>query len=348
MAPQDKTILGRDRGATVPSVALANVLRAVDGRASADAMCEALGIDPALPSQPDTRVPYRQLAELFDVGAWWTADPWFGLRVGTSVDKRSFGLIGYLTQTAATLLQAFDVLACYLPLWTTSAQFLIERSPSGIEVVWTYADPAEDRWRHDCEMTIAAAIGIGDLFRAGRWRPRAVHFRHPAPRDTSGHTRLLRAPVRFGMPDSRFLCDAAACAAPIATADPELHALLRDLADRQLAARPAEPSALGDVAAAIVALLPGGDVRISRVARRLGIGTRTLQRRLIAQGATFRDLLHTVRRDRATRDLVESDRSISEIATRLGYGAASELHRAFHRWTGVAPTTYRQQHRARG
>ena len=78
--PQDTTILRRDR-ATVPSVALANVLRAVDGRASADAMCEALGIDPTLPTQPDTRVPYRQLAELFDAGARRTADPWFGLHV---------------------------------------------------------------------------------------------------------------------------------------------------------------------------------------------------------------------------------------------------------------------------
>jgi len=232
-----------------------------------------------------------------------------------------------------------------LPLWTTSAQFLVERSPLGIEVVWTYADPAEDRWRHDCEMTIAAAIGVGDLFRAGHWQPRAVHFRHPAPRDTSGHTRMLRAPVRFGMPDNRFLCDAAASSAPIATADPELHALLRDLADRRLAARPAEPSALGDVAEAIVALLPGGDVRISRVARRLGISTRTLQRRLIARGATFREVLHAVRRDRATRELVESDRSISEIATRLGYRAPSELHRAFHRWTGMAPTAYRRTRR---
>lgn len=321
------------------------MLRAIDGRAPVDAVCREVGLDPALASQRDARVPYRQLARLFDAAARWTADPWFGLHVGASVDARSFELIGYLTQTAATLGQAFAVLARYLPLWTTSARFEVERSRTGVEVVWTYADPAADGWRHDCEMTMAAAIGMNGLFQAGHWRPREVHFRHPAPDDTSGHARVLRAPVRFAMPHNRFVCEAAACATPIATADPVLHALLGELADGQLAARPARPSPLDDVTGAIATLLPGGEAQISRVARTLGIGTRTLQRRLIVRGATFRDLLNTVRREHATRDLVDSDRSINEIATRLGYAAPSELTRAFRRWTGMGPAAYRRAHR---
>ena len=332
-------------GATVRSVALANVLRAVEGRAPVDAVCREVGLDPTLALERDARVPYRQLAGLFDAAARWTADPWFGLRVGANVDARSFELVGYLTQTAATLGQAFEVLARYLSLWTTSARFEVERSRTGLGVVWTYADPAADGWRHDCEMTMAAAIGIGGLFRDGHWRPREVDLRHAAPEDTSGHARMLRAPVRFAMPHNRFVCDAAACAVPIATADPVLHALLRELADGQLAARPAQPSPLDDVAAVISTLLPSGEAQISQVARMLGIGARTLQRRLIARDATFRGLVDSVRRDRATRELVESDRSLAEIATRLGYAAPSELTRAFRRWTGMPPAAYRRAHR---
>jgi AraC-like DNA-binding protein len=131
----------------------------------------------------------------------------------------------------------------------------------------------------------------------------------------------------------------------MATADPVLHALLRDVADGQLAALPVQASPLDDVAGAIAALLPGGEAQIARVARTLGIGTRTLQRRLIARGATFRGLLNTVRHERATRELVESDRPITEIASRLGYAAPSELTRAFQRWTGMGPAAYRRAHR---
>lgn len=332
-------------GATVRSVALANVLRAVYGRASVDVVCRDVGLDPAIASQRDARVPYRQLAALFDAAARRTGDPWFGLHVGASVDPRSFELVGYLAHTADTLGQSFEVLARYLPLWTTCARFHVERSRLGMEVVWTYADPESDSWRHDCEMTMTAAIGVGGLFQAGRWRPRDVHFRHPTPEDTSGHTRILRAPVRFARPHNRFVCEAGACDVPMASADPVLHALLRDLADTQLAGLPVQASPLDDVAEVIATLLPSGDAQISRVARTLGIGARTLQRRLIARGVTFRDLLNTVRRERATRELVDSSRSINEIASRLGYAAPSELTRAFRRWTGVGPAAYRRAHR---
>lgn len=345
MAADGHAMTSRHDGATVRSGALANVLRAIYGRAPVDAVCRDVGLDPALASQRDARVPYRQLAELFDAAARRTGDPWFGLHVGASVDPRSFELVGYLTHTADTLGQAFEVLARYLPLWTTCARFHVERSRTGMEVVWIYSDPAADSWRHDCEMTLAAAIGVGGLLQAGRWRPRDVHFRHPTPEDTSGHTRILRAPVRFAKPHNRFVCDAAACDVPMATADPVLHAMLRDLADSQLAALPVQSSPLDDVAGVIASLLPSGDAQISRVARTLGIGTRTLQRRLIASGATFRGLLNTVRHERATRELVESERSINEIATRLGYAAPSELTRAFRRWTGMGPGAYRRTHR---
>lgn len=40
---------------------------------------------------------------------------------------------------------------------------------------------------------------------------------------TSEHERLLRAPVRFGMPHDKVVCDTAAGTTPFASADPGLH-----------------------------------------------------------------------------------------------------------------------------
>ncbi|CAN96524.1 transcriptional regulator, AraC family [Sorangium cellulosum So ce56] len=343
---KDMTIRDTD-WSTVPAVALANVLRAVEGCVPVRAVCSDVGLDVTRATEPDARVPYHQLADLYEAAARWTGDPWFGLHVGANVDARRFDLLGYLALTTATLEQAFEVLARYLPLWTTSAGFQIERSRTTIEVAWAYADPTAPLRRHDCEMSMMAAVNVGGQLHAGRWRPREVHFRHGPPADTSEHARLLRAPVRFGMPRNLIVCDAASGATPIASADPVLHELLRDLAERRLAGRAVQPSILDDIVAAIVKLLPTGDVQLPRVARTLGLGARTLQRRLIASGATFRSLLATVRRDRAMHALVHSDLPIGEIATRLGYGSLSEFHRAFRSWVGVGPAAYRRAHRAR-
>lgn len=346
MADHVKDLTIRDTDwSTVPASALANVLNALDGRVPLHAVCSAVGLD--LPLNPSARVPYRQLADLYEAAATWAADPWFGLHVGANVDARSFDLLGYLALTTPTLAQMFDALARYLPLWTTSAAFQVERSPTTLAVTWTYSDPDAPLRRHDCEMSIMAAAGVGGHLQSGRWRPREVHFRHPPSADTSEHTRLLCAPVRFDMPSNRIVCDAASAAMPLATADPVLHELLQDLAERKLAARPACASILDDTVATIIKLLPTGNAQLSRVARTLGLGARTLQRRLIAGGTTFRDLLTTVRRERAMHALVHSDLSVGEIATQLGYGSISELHRAFRSWVGVGPAAYRRAHRAR-
>jgi AraC-like DNA-binding protein len=338
MADRAKDLTIRDIDwSSVPVASLTHVLNAA-GRS-------ALRSDAVPPGDPDERVPYRRVAELYEAAAQWTGDPWFGLHFGAAVDARSYELAGYIALSGPTLGDAFDMIARYLPLWTTGGGFQIERSHTALEIVWSYADPSAPPWRHDCEMAIMALASIGGLLRADAWRPREVHFRHPPPSDSSEHPRLLRAPARFDMPSNRIVCAAAVSAIPIPTADPVLHKLLRSLADQVLAARPSEPSLLEATAAAIVHRLPTGDAQLSGVARMLGLSARTLQRRLIANGTTFRELITAVRRDRATHALVHSERPIAEIATQLGYGSPTELHRAFHSWVGTGPAAYRRAHR---
>jgi AraC-like DNA-binding protein len=73
----------------------------------------------------------------------------------------------------------------------------------------------------------------------------------------------------------------------------------------------------------------------------MGIGKRTLQRRLKEHGFSFRDVLTEVRQELAEQNLRDFDMSIGEIAYLLGYSNPSEFHRAFRGWTGIAPKQYR-------
>lgn len=84
-----------------------------------------------------------------------------------------------------------------------------------------------------------------------------------------------------------------------------------------------------------------GPLSIERLANRLGESPRTLQRRLMARGLTFRGLLHEVRHDLARTLLLMTDLSIAEIARRLGYRSPGSFTRAFTRWTGRSPSAFR-------
>jgi AraC-like DNA-binding protein len=111
--------------------------------------------------------------------------------------------------------------------------------------------------------------------------------------------------------------------------EPELRRRLEDLAgDATMGSK---------VRATLVELLPAGAGSTQRVARHLGISTRTLQRRLGEEGVTFQELLADVREGLARHYLTQSTLSLTEIAFLLGYDDPNSFHRAFNRWTGHTP-----------
>jgi AraC-like DNA-binding protein len=80
---------------------------------------------------------------------------------------------------------------------------------------------------------------------------------------------------------------------------------------------------------------------IERIARRLAMTPRTLQRRLRQEETSFAAVLEELRRDMAPSLLREGRMSVSEVAFLLGYEDPSSFQRAFRRWFGVSPRAFR-------
>lgn len=88
----------------------------------------------------------------------------------------------------------------------------------------------------------------------------------------------------------------------------------------------------------------GGRIPNTReVADLVGVSARSLQRELLSQGVTYRELLDRVRFDAARSLLCEDGRPVTEVALHLGYGDASNFTIAFTRWAGVSPSIYRRK-----
>ncbi|MEC9323779.1 MAG: AraC family transcriptional regulator ligand-binding domain-containing protein [Actinomycetota bacterium] len=116
--------------------------------------------------------------------------------------------------------------------------------------------------------------------------------------------------------------------------EPELRRRLNDLGD--------DASLGAKVRAALIELLPAGSGTTQGVAKHLGISTRTLQRRLGEEGATFQKVLADLREELAHHYLTQSSLSLTEIAFLLGYDNANSFHRAFNQWTGRTPLGVRE------
>jgi len=103
--------------------------------------------------------------------------------------------------------------------------------------------------------------------------------------------------------------------------------------------------AIGEqVKASLKRLLAGRRPGIEDVARELRVSSRTLQRRLAEDGATFQQLMQEARRELAHHYLQHSSLELNETAYLLGYEDAHSFFRAFHDWEGSPPGEWRARH----
>ena len=102
------------------------------------------------------------------------------------------------------------------------------------------------------------------------------------------------------------------------------------------------------IESAIAPLLPHGAPSADEIASRLGTSSRTLSRRLAAEGLTFDAVLRNLRTQLAWKYLSDPALSISEIAWLLGYEQNTSFTHAFKHWTGKPPGQARSERRTLG
>lgn len=84
---------------------------------------------------------------------------------------------------------------------------------------------------------------------------------------------------------------------------------------------------------------------LETVAQRLHLSSRTVIRRLRAQGTTYQALLDSVLKARAQILLAEPGARVQDIATRLGYADTASFRKAFRRWFDTTPGAWRERGR---
>ncbi len=168
-----------------------------------------------------------------------------------------------------------------------------------------------------------------------------IHFTHPQPDDISEHTKLFSAKLLFDQHENKIVFYADHLNRPIFFADPNLLKTLETHGQILQQQYFSSPGWSGKVLRLLLNRLPGVKPDIKSVAQSLAISTRVLQSKLNEEGVTFKLLLTKVRKDLALQYLANTDLSIFEIASLLGYADQSVFQRSFKQWTGLSPRKYR-------
>lgn len=292
---------------------------------------------------PDERIPVRQADELLTAAVQWTRDPLLGLKAGSLMSIGDCGAIDYAMRSAATVGDALAVAKRYMRFVNDALDLRVEldgeRVVLRLEPRVPMPTPAIDFMMSSFYVTHTRSW-LRDLAALECWLPVS------APANRSAYERVFApARLRFAAPWSAFVFDRSELAQPLADADPKLHAVISKFVAQAVAELPAAHSLADKVRDMVSEELPHGEPTAAHVARRLHMSSRTLGRKLGAEGTTFTALFDDLRKRLALHYVCSDRLELAQVAFLLGFSEPTAFHRAFKRWTGQTPLEYRRAHR---
>jgi AraC-like DNA-binding protein len=293
------------------------------------------GLSPSILREPDLMIPVEQVGKLLYMSAVASGNESFGLRMAETRFLSNLGAVGLLVRDQATLRDSLTVLMRYQMLLNGALSLAIEEYGDLVVIREAgIASKAHQYTRQRVELALGVIVRLIRQLLATDWQPRRVCFEHSAPRDLSAHFRFFGRHVEFDSDLNCIVCTKADLDTRNSSADPAMVRYAQQLLDQSLMSP--QSTILDDVRRTILLLLPSGRFGIEQVARHLGIVPRTVQRRLADHGQSFSSIVNGIRKELATRHVVESDRPLTEVAALLGFSAPSVFSRWYHTQFGCS------------
>lgn len=270
-----------------------------------------------------------------------TGNPYLGIELGEEFKISSLGILGYAALSASNLAQSSEVFDRYASLNEL--------------IVNAHGQVRDGRWQFE----MRDAYLLGDLFRfaveefVSRTKELSssltnrefpvleLRLAYPEPSDLAAYRRRFACPMYFDQPQNIVYFDAARLQDPISLANVEVF----KLCERQcqlLVSQKEDADQLSRRIRDYLVKNPGSFPSLDAMAAQFNLGSRTLRRRLAAEGLTYQQILDDTRCELAVQYLQHTALTPKEIGFILGYGSVSNFRRAFKAWTGHKLSEFRE------
>jgi AraC-like DNA-binding protein len=266
-------------------------------------------------------------------------EPALGFRFGLQYNVSTFGVWGFAIRTSRTLREAANLALRYLPLSTAYCN--IDCLEEGGHLVFIFDPgniPSPIR-QFLLERDMATALNLLKELSLSGITFSKIEFQGDPPE----YTVLLEQ--TFGIKPS-FNCQRNATFVSIQEADQllptydaKLVRLMQEQCSHQLAHRQ-QTGVTGQVRKQLLGDL-GLVATLEETASVLAMSPRSLRRKLEQEGTSFKQLVDQERQQIALQLLQGSQMKLDEIAFHLGYTDTASFSRAFRRWKGCSPGSYR-------
>jgi AraC-like DNA-binding protein len=285
-------------------------------------------------SDPEGQLPLKPFFQLINIVAIDEDMPDFGSYVAMTTPWHKVSSLGPLIQNSKSL-QELLINFCEIASSQSSVvKFTLVDNGSTFE--FCYSDSPIHKGDIQMELyRITSMIQLVQLATGKEWRPEKIRLNMQQNSAVNSCPLLTESDISFSQQDSTISIQADLLQLPVHI---DIPATVNHI-DREISEINKEfPNAIRQI---IKTYSINKNISIEELANIADISVRTLQRRLAEYNLKFNELHNEAKFSHARERLHDRSLSIKEIANTLGYSDTAHFTRAFHNWSGMSPSDYR-------
>jgi len=305
-------------------------------------LLERIGMGPDAPIDPKKMISSDAYYQFFaDLSIRDPFGPTLPLRIGATMRIDDYGAFGLAWKSAPSLRGSYTRSERYGRVLGRAEVYTIEETNDGWFFSLEKAGPDGLGMMLSNEASMSAVNVLSKEVSTAPFRPLAVFFKHAPRGEASIYEDHFDCPVHFNSSRDALLVSASSIDAPNRLGDETIARFFDQHLEQELASLGDTATLEHEIRRVVTKLLSDGVPSLLLIASELGMGTRTLQRRLAESGQSFQSLVDLARKELAQNLLRDTQYSLAEIAFLTGFSEQSGFTRAFKRWAGQTPRSYR-------
>ncbi|HQJ07961.1 MAG TPA: AraC family transcriptional regulator [Deltaproteobacteria bacterium] len=293
--------------------------------------------------EEDAFITYPEYERLIANALDATQERALGLKLGRTVNLALFGAFGYALMSSRTLEDAANVFLKYQDLPGQLTRISMKHSGPERLIRFDPLYPLTGRILTYAMEEVLSTTYYGMVFLVNRDITLSeVCLGYPAPGHARLYEEMFRCPVRFGAKGSFMRMDAGIFCLPVRTANQSVYEYCTRFCEDMLEGFRKSDQFI-DRIRNVILTSPGKFLKAGEMARELGMGTRTLTRRLQERNTSYKKIISEVRSDLAMKYLAGTNLTIDQISDLVGFSETTAFRRAFRKWTGRSASQYRRE-----
>jgi len=311
--------------------------------AAFDELCRISGISPEEIGDSEKMVEWEKAALIWVPLLRLSGDPLIGLHIGMGVDKLLHGMVGFLIQSSKDVDQGLQMLCRYGPMTSPMVEYRYSvKDAAVLEIaqnkVWLMKHP--EPARHANDFLFAAIVNTIRTLSGKKIVPLRIELAYKM-RDISEYRKFFGCEVLFNKDANRILLSKEDVLNPALTSDQSMFQLFNSIVAEKQAQLETQSTA-ENLKRVLFMQFKGRIPTIEEAASGLNMTPRNLQRRLLQEQTTFRDIAGEIRKEIAFQLMQNPAIKISDVSDILGYSNLTAFRKAFKSWTNSTPRAIRK------